>query len=109
MNVICCWSEYREAENLLYILMECGELDFDKYLKDTIKQEGHLSPLYIKFYWQSMLQAVGALHKEGQAYVKLSVDLPQGYFSKNYMDVVDCNFFSPLGRGSKTTGVFEWG
>lgn len=46
--------------------MECGELDFDKYLKDTIKQEGHLSPLYIKFYWQSMLQAVGALHKEGQ-------------------------------------------
>ncbi|XP_022291226.2 dual specificity protein kinase TTK-like [Crassostrea virginica] len=57
--------EYRETENLLYILMECGELDFDKYLKDTIKQEGHLSPLYIKFYWQSMLQAVGALHKEG--------------------------------------------
>lgn len=57
--------EYKEADNLLYILMECGELDFDKYLKDTIKQEGHLSPLYIKFYWQSMLQAVGALHKEG--------------------------------------------
>ncbi|XP_061176779.1 dual specificity protein kinase Ttk-like [Saccostrea echinata] len=57
--------EYKESENLLYILMECGELDFDKYLKDTIKQEGHLSPLYIKFYWHSMLQAVGALHKEG--------------------------------------------
>lgn len=63
---MCLCSEYKEADNLLYILMECGELDFDKYLKDTIKQEGHLSPLYIKFYWQSMLQAVGALHKEGQ-------------------------------------------
>lgn len=63
---MCFCSEYKEADNLLYILMECGELDFDKYLKDTIKQEGHLSPLYIKFYWQSMLQAVGALHKEGQ-------------------------------------------
>lgn len=67
ITLVCIFcSEYKEADNLLYILMECGELDFDKYLKDTIKQEGHLSPLYIKFYWQSMLQAVGALHKEGR-------------------------------------------
>ena len=46
--------------------MEYGNHDFAKLLKDTIKEEGKLSNHLIKYYWESMLMAVHALHKEGR-------------------------------------------
>jgi serine/threonine protein kinase len=60
-------SEYRPEEDKLFIVMEYGNHDFAKLLKDTIQEDGKLSHHLIKYYWESMLMAVNALHKEGIA------------------------------------------
>ncbi|KAK3096493.1 hypothetical protein FSP39_000696 [Pinctada imbricata] len=57
--------EIRDEEKRIYILMESGELDLDRHIKNLIQQEGKLSPIDVKYHWRSMLQAVAALHKEG--------------------------------------------
>ncbi|XP_063405468.1 dual specificity protein kinase TTK-like isoform X2 [Mytilus trossulus] len=57
--------EYRPEENKLYIVMEYGNCDFAQFLKDKIKEDCKLSDHLIKYYWESMLMAVHALHKEG--------------------------------------------
>lgn len=57
--------EYRPEEDKLFIVMECGNHDFAKLLKDTIQEDGKISHHLIKYYWESMLMAVNALHKEG--------------------------------------------
>ncbi|VDI24160.1 CD2-associated protein [Mytilus galloprovincialis] len=58
--------EYRPEENKLYIVMEYGNCDFAQFLKDKIKEDCKLSDHLIKYYWESMLMAVHALHKEGR-------------------------------------------
>ncbi|XP_060076252.1 dual specificity protein kinase TTK-like [Ylistrum balloti] len=57
--------EYDEDNSKLYIVMEHGTVDFAIFIKNRLKEEGLLSPNTIKFYWEDMLQAVGALHKQG--------------------------------------------
>ncbi|XP_069131521.1 dual specificity protein kinase TTK-like isoform X1 [Argopecten irradians] len=57
--------EYDEENSKLYIVMEHGTVDFANFIKNRLKDEGRLSPNTIKFYWEDMLQAVGALHKQG--------------------------------------------
>lgn len=60
------YSEYNEEANILYIVMEEGSDDFALVLKNLLKEDGKLSTNLIKYYWEAMLKAVGALHKEGK-------------------------------------------
>ncbi|XP_023930258.1 dual specificity protein kinase Ttk-like isoform X2 [Lingula anatina] len=55
--------EYNKAENLLYVVMECGDTDLATLLRTRSKQGGITTALR-KFYWEEMLQAVKVLHQE---------------------------------------------
>ena len=49
------------------MLMECGNLDLNTWLKNrkTVKQ------LERKYYWKNMLEAVSTIHKHGQIFIFL--------------------------------------
>ncbi|XP_053397975.1 dual specificity protein kinase TTK-like [Mercenaria mercenaria] len=58
-------SEYKQDENQLYVLMECGNEDLASFFRSRTKNRRQLSDNLICFYWEVMLEAVQALHKEG--------------------------------------------
>lgn len=58
-------SEYKQAENKLYVVMECGNEDLASFFRSQTKNRKMLSDNLIRFYWEVMLEAVQALHKEG--------------------------------------------
>ncbi|XP_060594055.1 dual specificity protein kinase TTK-like isoform X2 [Ruditapes philippinarum] len=58
-------SEYKQDENQLYVLMECGNEDLASFFRSQTKTRRQLSDNLICFYWEMMLEAVQALHKEG--------------------------------------------
>ncbi|KAL5009695.1 hypothetical protein ScPMuIL_012000 [Solemya velum] len=65
-RVIKMYDYAHDAENYtLYVVMEYGKPDLATFFKNQVKQGGRLSDHLIKYYWEVMLQAVQALHKEG--------------------------------------------
>ena len=62
-------SEYVQSEGLIYMILECGEIDLARMLsrkekarasdKDYAPDEN-----FIRLYWQQMLEAVAAIHEE---------------------------------------------
>ncbi|KAK3589294.1 hypothetical protein CHS0354_026946 [Potamilus streckersoni] len=57
--------EYDAENNKLYVVMEAGNCDLAMFFRSQTKEGKRLSDNLIKFYWEIMLQAVQALHKEG--------------------------------------------
>ncbi|XP_066539226.1 dual specificity protein kinase Ttk isoform X2 [Hoplias malabaricus] len=53
--------EYEITDSYIYMLMECGSLDLNTWLRNRKT----VNPLERKFYWRNMLEAVQTIHKHG--------------------------------------------
>ncbi|KAM9353398.1 dual specificity protein kinase Ttk [Symphorus nematophorus] len=53
--------EYEITNSYIYMLMECGNLDLNTWLRNRKS----VNPLERKFYWKNMLEAVQTIHKHG--------------------------------------------
>ena len=63
-------TEVTEEENDLYILMERGECDLSHVLT-ALEDHQRLTPTKLRYYWEQMLEAVIAVHKEGIVHADL--------------------------------------
>ncbi|KAI3361417.1 hypothetical protein L3Q82_013588 [Scortum barcoo] len=53
--------DYEITNSYIYMLMECGNLDLNTWLRNRKA----VNPLERKFYWKNMLEAVHTIHKHG--------------------------------------------
>ncbi|KAM8869888.1 dual specificity protein kinase Ttk isoform 2-T4 [Spinachia spinachia] len=53
--------DYEMTNSYIYMLMECGNLDLNTWLRNRKT----VNPLERKFYWKNMLEAVDTIHKHG--------------------------------------------
>lgn len=53
--------DYEISSSYIYMLMECGNLDLNTWLRNRKT----VNPLERKFYWKNMLEAVHTIHKHG--------------------------------------------
>ncbi|KAL0984672.1 hypothetical protein UPYG_G00145020 [Umbra pygmaea] len=53
--------DYEITNRYIYMLMECGHLDLNTWLRNRKT----VNPLDRKFYWRNMLEAVHTIHKHG--------------------------------------------
>ncbi|KAM4581591.1 dual specificity protein kinase Ttk [Odontesthes bonariensis] len=53
--------EFEITNSYIYMLMECGNLDLNTWLRNRKT----VNPLERKFYWKNMLEAVHTIHKHG--------------------------------------------
>ncbi|XP_008322007.1 dual specificity protein kinase Ttk [Cynoglossus semilaevis] len=53
--------DYEMTNSYIYMLMECGNLDLNTWLRNRKT----VNPLDRKFYWRNMLEAVHTIHKHG--------------------------------------------
>ncbi|XP_041648585.1 dual specificity protein kinase Ttk [Cheilinus undulatus] len=53
--------DYEITDSYIYMLMECGNLDLNTWLRNRKV----VNPLERKFYWKNMLEAVQTIHKHG--------------------------------------------
>ncbi|XP_062394314.1 dual specificity protein kinase Ttk [Sardina pilchardus] len=53
--------DYEITNSYIYMLMECGNLDLNTWLR----KRKVVDPLERKFYWRNMLEAVQTIHKHG--------------------------------------------
>ncbi|XP_040899330.1 dual specificity protein kinase Ttk isoform X1 [Toxotes jaculatrix] len=53
--------DYEMTNSYIYMLMECGNLDLNTWLRNRKT----VNPLERKFYWKNMLEAVHTIHKHG--------------------------------------------
>ncbi|XP_077455707.1 dual specificity protein kinase Ttk [Stigmatopora argus] len=53
--------EFEITDSYIYMLMECGNLDLNTWLRKRTT----VNPLERKFYWKNMLEAVHTIHKHG--------------------------------------------
>ncbi|CAL8248038.1 unnamed protein product [Lota lota] len=53
--------DYELTDRYIYMLMECGNLDLNTWLRNRKT----VNPLERKFYWKNMLEAVHTIHKHG--------------------------------------------
>ncbi|XP_017268616.1 dual specificity protein kinase Ttk [Kryptolebias marmoratus] len=53
--------DYEITNSYIYMLMECGNLDLNTWLRNRKT----VNPLERKFYWKNMLEAVHTIHKHG--------------------------------------------
>ncbi|KAJ8411481.1 hypothetical protein AAFF_G00162890 [Aldrovandia affinis] len=53
--------DYEITNSHIYMLMECGNLDLNTWLRNRKT----VNPLERKFYWKNMLEAVHTIHKHG--------------------------------------------
>lgn len=53
--------DYEITNSYIYMLMECGNLDLNTWLRNRKS----VNPLERKFYWKNMLEAVHTIHKHG--------------------------------------------
>lgn len=49
------------TSSYIYMLMECGNLDLNRWLQKRTA----VNPLERKLYWKNMLEAVQTIHKHG--------------------------------------------
>ena len=64
------FSEHKEREKMLYIVMEKGETDLQTFFRKR-RQLGNLEG-FTWIYWREMLEAVQILHREGKQFIVLS-------------------------------------
>ncbi|RXM36529.1 Dual specificity protein kinase Ttk [Acipenser ruthenus] len=53
--------DYEMTNSYIYMLMECGNLDLNSWLRS----KKAVNPLERKFYWKNMLEAVQTIHRHG--------------------------------------------
>ncbi|XP_022609169.1 dual specificity protein kinase TTK isoform X1 [Seriola dumerili] len=53
--------DYEITNSYIYMLMECGNIDLNTWLRNRKT----VNPLERKFYWKNMLEAVHTIHKHG--------------------------------------------
>ncbi|XP_024124003.1 dual specificity protein kinase Ttk isoform X1 [Oryzias melastigma] len=53
--------DYEITNSYIYMLMECGNLDLNTWLR----KRKSVNPLERKFYWKNMLEAVQTIHRHG--------------------------------------------
>jgi len=56
------FSQFLPSRNLLYAVMEQGDTDLSRILKDRISSGEGVSPEMILFYWSEILLAVKSIH-----------------------------------------------
>ncbi|KAK4131827.1 kinase-like protein [Trichocladium antarcticum] len=58
--------ELNVEKNMLSLLMEIGELDFDSFLKSrqNTAEGGQLDSVFVRHYWKEMLECVRAVHAQ---------------------------------------------
>ncbi|CAL8287157.1 unnamed protein product [Merluccius merluccius] len=56
--------DYEVTDRYIYMLMECGNLDLNTWLRSRKT----VVPLERKFYWKNMLEAVQTIHKHGDVW-----------------------------------------
>ncbi|XP_014023906.1 dual specificity protein kinase Ttk isoform X2 [Salmo salar] len=61
--------DYEITNSYIYMLMECGNLDLNTWLRNRKT----VNPLERKFYWKNMLEAVQTIHKHG--YLSICLEL----------------------------------
>ncbi|KAK3372565.1 hypothetical protein B0H63DRAFT_301117 [Podospora didyma] len=54
--------ELNPEKQMLSVLMEVGELDFNTLLKSRNTEGSRLDPVFIRYYWKEMLECVQAVH-----------------------------------------------
>lgn len=74
--VICVCSEI--TSSYIYMLMECGNLDLNTWLRNRKA----VKPLERKFYWKNMLEAVQTIHKHGYLSLWISLLFLQRFSAK---------------------------
>ena len=67
---MCICSEI--TNSYIYMLMECGNLDLNTWLRNRKT----VNPLERKFYWKNMLEAVHTIHKHGSFSLLLPLLFP---------------------------------
>jgi len=110
-------SEEREEENgskrILYMVMEHGEKDLSRMLKDVIAARLHsasgqagmsadkdairnaLTDAKVKFYWEEMLEAVQVIHREGIVHSDLK---PANFLiAGGFLKLIDFGIASAVG------------
>ncbi|KAJ2892935.1 kinase-like protein [Zalerion maritima] len=56
--------EMNEEKQLLSLLMEAGDLDFNTILREKHSQEdSKYDPVFVRFYWKEMLECVESIHR----------------------------------------------
>lgn len=53
-------------EKVLYVILEKGEADLAKILKDLSNANRHLNMHMLIYYWMEMLYAVKQIHENGK-------------------------------------------
>jgi len=62
---LCFNSEYAEDRQMLYVVMEKGETDFSKLMKN-ISKTSRIPIITIIYYWVEILRAVKNIHENGK-------------------------------------------
>lgn len=65
VGLLPLYSEFKEEENKLYVVLEAGSEDLASFFRSQTQNRKPLSDSVTWFYWERMLLAVQALHKEG--------------------------------------------
>jgi serine/threonine protein kinase len=63
--VLCFNSEYAEDRQMLYVVMEKGEIDFSELIKN-ISKTSRIPIITIIYYWVEILRAVQHIHANGK-------------------------------------------
>ena len=63
--VLCFNSEYAADRQMLYVVMERGETDFSKLMKN-ISKTNRIPIITIIYYWVEILRAVKNIHENGK-------------------------------------------
>lgn len=65
-------SEHKQNLKELLIVMEKGDVDLSQVIEDQFKNRGKsLDGIFIKFYWQGIVQAVREIHRHGIVHADL--------------------------------------
>lgn len=62
--VLICYSEYVKESKMLYVVMEKGDTDLSKLIRDICKTT-KISMSMIIYYWTEMLTVVRDIHNKG--------------------------------------------
>ncbi|KAF6204891.1 hypothetical protein GE061_019055 [Apolygus lucorum] len=95
--------EYVEQSQMLYVVLEKGDIDFSKLIKN-ISETKQISMPMITYYWTEMLNAVHEIHKRGIIHSDLK---PANFLLvEGRLKLIDFGIASSL-QGDDTTSVLK--
>ncbi|RZF36216.1 hypothetical protein LSTR_LSTR008542 [Laodelphax striatellus] len=66
--------EYLENERMLYVVLEKGDTDFTRLIRNLSKEKNEKDPFMIFYYWGQILKAVKDIHDKGIIHSDLKPD-----------------------------------